>query len=92
MFCFVSPNFLVVVEQANALFRECQHLENRYDAMLQRRDDVLQHINGARHRGEHDQVALLEEQLVHVDGELDVIETRLQDFDKRHSGKRLKRM
>ena len=51
---------------------------------------MLYHLGGARHRGEHDQVAVLEKQLARVDGDLDLLEERFQDLDKRYSGKWLK--
>ncbi|CAN0475267.1 unnamed protein product [Ascophyllum nodosum] len=81
------------IRKAKSLFREYENLEQRYDATFQRRDDVLHHIGGARNRGEHDQAALLEKQLARVDGDLDVLEQRLQDLDERHSSnKRPKKM
>lgn len=76
--------------QVKAEFKERQALERSYDATLQRREDMLYHIGGAQQRGEHHQAAVLEKQLIRVDGDLDLLEERLRDLDARHSGKRPK--
>ncbi len=47
---------------------------------------MLYHIDGARQRGEHQQAAVLEKQLLGVDGDLDVLEERLRAIDARYSG------
>lgn len=73
-----------------AEFKERQGLERSYDAMFQRREDVLYHIGAAQQRGERDQAAVLERQLTRVDGDLDLLEDRLRDIDARHSGNRRK--
>ena len=65
-------------------------MEQRYEAALQRREDMLYHIGGAQQRGEHEQAAVLENQLVRVDGDLDLLEERLRYMDTRHSGKKPK--
>lgn len=51
---------------------------------------MLYHIGGAQQRGEHEQAAVLEKQLVRVDGDLDLLEELLRDMDTRHSGKKPK--
>lgn len=61
-------------------------MERGYEATLQRREDMLYHIDGARQRGEHQQAAVLEKQLLGVDGDLDVLEERLRAIDARYSG------
>ncbi|CAM9247684.1 unnamed protein product [Pylaiella littoralis] len=77
-------------KKVNAEFKERQALEHTYEATLQRREDMLYHIGGAQQRGEHHQAAVLEKQLMRVDGDLDLLEERLRDLDARHSGKRPK--
>lgn len=51
---------------------------------------MLYHIGGAQQRGEHQQAAALEKQLLRVDADLDTLEDRLRELDARHSGKRPK--
>lgn len=51
---------------------------------------MLYHIGSAQQQGERAQAAVLEEQLVRVDGDLNVLEERLRDMDTRHSGKKPK--
>lgn len=51
---------------------------------------MLYHIGGAQQRGEHDQAKILDQQLVRVDGDIDILEARLRELDARHSGKRAK--
>lgn len=65
-------------------------MEHRYEATLQRREDMLYHIGSAQQEGERAQAAALEKQLVGVDGDLDLLEERLRDMDTRHSGKKPK--
>lgn len=65
-------------------------MEHRYQATLQRREDMLYHIGSAQQEGERAQAAALEKQLVRVDGDLDLLEERLRDMDTRHSGKKPK--
>lgn len=51
---------------------------------------MLYHIGSAQQQGERAQAAVLEKQLVRVDGDLDLLEERLRDMDTRHSGKKPK--
>lgn len=76
--------------QVKAEFKQRQDLERAYEATLQRREDMLYHIGGAQQRGEHQQAATLEKQLLRVDGDLDLMEERLRDLDARQRGKRPK--
>ncbi|CAB1119946.1 unnamed protein product [Ectocarpus sp. CCAP 1310/34] len=80
----------VSLSKVKAEFKERQDLERAYEATLQRREDMLYHIGGAQQRGEHQQAAVLDKQLLRVDGDLDLIEERLRDLDARHRSKRPK--
>ena len=65
-------------------------MEHRYEAALQRREDMLYHIGSAQQQGERAEAAVLKKQLVRVDGDLDLLEERLRNMDTRHSGKKPK--
>eukprot|EP00903_Cladosiphon_okamuranus_P008698 g8334.t1 len=73
--------------KVKADFKERQGLERTYAATFQRREDMMYHIGAAQQRGEHHQVAALEEQLLRVDSDLDALEDRLRELDARQSGK-----